>query len=252
MIYIGTSGWNYPHWTGLFYPERMTTHEQLAYYARHFRTVEINRSFYRLPDRGQFAVWAEVTAGVPGFVFAVKGSRYLTHMRKLREPEEAIMRLLDAASGLGDQLGPVLFQLPPRWRANLDRLRTFLALLPANRRYVIELRDASWYADDVLAVLDEYGCALAVAVGGPLPTPVEMRAPGPFGYIRFHNGLSGPGLTDGELAFWADRIATESAARDVYVYFNNDIGGYAIHDARTLRAMLAGRGAPLQPVEPAR
>lgn len=247
MIHIGTSGWNYPHWNGIFYPPKMTAHEQLAFYARHFHTVEINRSFYRLPEREQFAAWADVTAEISGFVYAVKASRYLTHMRKLREPAEALTRLLDAAGGLDGQLGPLLFQLPPRWRANPDRFRAFLDQLPPRHRYAFEFRDATWYAPDILAALEEHGCALAVAVGGQLYTPVELRVPGPFGYIRFHNGLYGTGFTDGELAFWAERIASESTRHDLYVYFNNDPDGHAIADARRLREMLAGRGAPLQP-----
>ena len=118
MIWIGTSGWVYPHWVERFYPPDLPAQDQLAYYAQHFPTVEINRSFYRLPTRDQFRSWAEQTAAHPGFLFAVKASRYITHLKKLRDVDEALDRFIDAVAGLGKQLGPCLYQLPPHWRAD--------------------------------------------------------------------------------------------------------------------------------------
>src|SRR6266581_4427949 len=186
MIWIGTSGWVYPHWVGPFYPPDLPVREQLSYYARHFPTVEINRSFYRLPTYDQFHAWAEQIASHPGFLFAVKASRYLTHMKKLHNAEEGVKRLIGSASGLGEHLGPFLYQLPPRWHANPQRLEEFIRLLP-----------------------------------------------------RFHHGAHGIGLSDEELTFWAKRLTADAAEdREIYVYFNNDPEGYAVHDALRLRELV--------------
>jgi uncharacterized protein YecE (DUF72 family) len=244
MIRIGTSGWVYPHWLDRFYPHSLPAQDQLAFYAREFPTVEINASFYRLPSCDQFAVWAEQTRDHPGFCFAVKASRYITHLKKLRGVEDGLRRLIEAAEGLNGQLGPFLYQLPPHWRANPDRLRDFVSLLPNRYPAAFEFRDATWFAPPILRTLEDAGSALVVAVGGPHYTPLDVPATGPFAYLRFHGGLHGIGLTDGELAFWAERVGGW-ADRDVYVYFNNDPEGHAIYDARRLRALLVGRGLPV-------
>lgn len=239
MIQIGTSGWDYPHWLGRFYPPELPHRDQLPYYAARFVTVEINRSFYRLPDRSTFAAWAEQVAFRPDFFFAVKASRYLTHLKKLKEPAEGLRRLIDAAEGLGARLGPFLYQLPPRWKANPERLAEFLGMLPRRYRHAFEFRDPSWFAPEILHLLDDNGCALVTAVGGPHHTPLDLPGAGPFRYLRFHGGLYGIGYTEGELAFWAERIRAEaSGGRDVYVYFNNDPEGHAVRDAERLRSML--------------
>jgi uncharacterized protein YecE (DUF72 family) len=244
MIRIGTSGWVYPHWLDRFYPRSLPPEDQLDFYAREFPTVEINASFYRLPTREQFAAWAEQTRGHLGFCCAVKASRYLTHLKKLRDADEGLRRLVEHAEGLGTQLGPYLYQLPPHWRANPERLRAFVGLLPQRYPAAFEFRDPSWFASDVLRILEDAGCALVVAVGGEHHTPLDVPPVGPFAYLRFHGGLYGTGFTDGELAFWADRIAA-LADHDVYVYFNNDPEGHAIYDARRLHALLAARALPL-------
>ena len=246
MIHVGTSGWVYPHWVGTFYPQDLPEREWLAYYARRFATVEINRGFYRLPDRDQFAAWAAETAARPGFIFAVKASRYITHLKKLRDVDAGVARLVAAAEGLGDRLGPFLYQLPPRWRANPSRLAAFVALLPRRPLTAFEFRDPSWLAPEVLRILDEAGCALVVAIGGPCPTPADVPAPGPFGYFRFHHGAHGIGLSDDELRGWAERIARAVAGgREIYAYFNNDAEGYAIRNALRLRDLLATAGQPV-------
>ena len=243
MLRIGTSGWAYPHWIARFYPHDLPAHEQLTYYARHFATVEINASFYRLPSRTQFQTWAEQTAGIPDFCFAVKASRYVTHLKKLHDVEEGLTRLVRAAEGLGSQLGPFLYQLPPHWRANPARLAEFLALLPHHYRVAFEFRDATWYQPEILRLLENAGCALVTAIGGPSVTPLDIPDVGPFRYLRFHMGQSGMGFTDGELVFWAERIARAVAqGSDVYAYFNNDPDGHAIVDARRLRALLDQAG----------
>jgi len=246
MIWVGTSGWVYRHWIGRYYPPELPTSDWLAFYAREFPTVEINRSYYRLPTRDQFAAWADQTPPAPGFVFAVKASRYITHMKKLRDVDEAVPRLAAAAGGLGDRLGPILYQLPPRWRADPPRLARFVAGLPSGQAASFEFRDPSWYGDAVLRVLADAGCVLAFAVGGTLTTPPDVPAVGPFRYVRFHHGSGGIGFADEELAPWAERLAAEAAAgRAAYAYFNNDPDGHALDDARRFRAMLARLGAPL-------
>ncbi|HXZ03523.1 MAG TPA: DUF72 domain-containing protein [Ktedonobacteraceae bacterium] len=236
MIWIGTSGWVYPHWVGHFYPPDLPEHDWLTYYAQYFSTVEINRSFYRLPTFDQFHVWAEQTASHPDFLFAVKASRYITHIKKLIDPQEAITRLLTSASGLGEHLGPFLYQLPPRWRANPERLDQFIALLPHIQRAAFEFRDPSWYQPETFSslrqILQVSGCALVTAIGGPCPTPLDAPFIGPFRYLRFHHGAYGIGLSDDELLFWAKRLSNGIAEGcDIYAYFNNDADAYAIHNA---------------------
>lgn len=243
MIWIGTSGWVYPHWQGRFYPTSMRAEEQLTFYAQRFPTVEINRSFYRQPDREQFAAWSrQALAAHPGFCFATKASRYLTHLKKLLDTERGIERLMEAVSGLGAALGPILFQLPPHWRANAERLERFVAALPPNHAYAFEFRDPSWYAPEILRILEQTGCAVVIPVAGDDPTPRSLPHIGPFAYIRFHWGAHGAGFSDDELRFWASRMAEDSAhGRDAYIYFNNDTEGHAITDAERMRALLEGR-----------
>lgn len=243
MIWIGTSGWVYQHWRGCFYPPGLPQRAWLGYYARHFPTVEINRSFYRLPTQANFAAWAAAAGFHGGFTFAVKASRYLTHHKRLYGPEGPLARLHQAATGLGPHLGPVLYQLPPGWPADLPRLAYFLAHLPPGRRAAFEFRDPSWFQPAVLDLLDRAGCPLVRAIGGHY-TPLEVPDVGAFRYLRVHGGLYGVGLTDGELAFWADRLRAEAVAgRDMYVYFNNDPDCHAVYDAFRLRALLESTGA---------
>lgn len=239
MIRIGTSGWDYAHWSGVFYPEHLPEHEYLSFYARHFETVEINRSFYRLPTRENFASWAKQVEDSPQFCFAAKGSRYITHMKKLKDPREPIERLYSAASGLGMHLGPFLFQLPPNWKANPSRLRSFVAELSATQRTAFEFRHPSWFCAEVDSILSTAGCTSVYGVGGEHPTPVAANLIGDFRYVRFHSGSHGVGLTDAELEPWANRLANDwDAERDAYVYFNNDPDGNAIRNAQRLIEML--------------
>lgn len=244
MIWIGTSGWVYPHWAGRFYPAHLPAREQLSYYAQHFSTVEINRSFYRLPTYEQFRAWGEQTRSHPGFRFAVKASRYLTHLKKLLNAEEGITRLMDAAAGLGDQPGPFLYQLPPRWHANVARLEEFLRALPPTRLAAFEFRDPTWFEPACIQALARIFekisyATLAIGVGGSSPTPLDLPIPRSFGYIRFHHGAAGPNFSEAELAFWAERLTREAEKGcEVYVYFNNDAEAYAIRNALRLRELL--------------
>lgn len=242
MIWIGTSGWVYPHWNGRFYPAHLPAREQLAYYAQHFPTVEINRSFYRLPTRQQFSGWAEQVSAPPDFLFAVKASRYITHLKKLLDPRDAIARLMQSAAGLGRHLGPFLYQLPPHWRADPTRLEQFISFLPRDQQAAFEFRDPSWFQPDVLKaltrILNNAGCTLVIAIGGTLPTPLDIAPIGPFRYLRFHNGAHGTGLSDEELTFWANRLRAYPPDLTSYVYFNNDPEAHAVKNALHLRELV--------------
>jgi uncharacterized protein YecE (DUF72 family) len=238
-VRIGCSGWQYRHWRGDFYPAALPASRWLEFYASHFDTVEINNSFYRLPEPTVFTLWRRRVP--PGFIYAVKASRFLTHMKKLKDPEEPLDRFFSRARQLGPKLGPVLYQLPPRWPVNVDRLANFLKHLPRRRRHAIEFRDPSWYSDDVFALLERAGVALCLHdMKGSTP---ERVAIGPFVYLRFHGTTRYGGRYDDEtLESWAEWLAPRVAAGvPVYAYFNNDVGGHAPRDAARLREAIARR-----------
>jgi uncharacterized protein YecE (DUF72 family) len=230
-VLVGTSGWQYRDWRGDFYPREVPQRLWLEHYAAQFRTVENNGAFYRLPKPETFAQWRE---RVPGdFTMAVKASRYLTHVRRLRDPAEPVRRLLDAASGLGGKLGPVLLQLPPNFRADPALLDDCLGQFPAGMRVAVELRDPSWWADATQEVLAARNAALCWADrrGSPV-TPLWRTAD--WGYLRFHEGAASPWPRYGAKALrsWAQRIATAwPPGTRVYAYFNNDQEGAAVRDA---------------------
>jgi uncharacterized protein YecE (DUF72 family) len=243
-VFIGTSGYVYPHWRGRFYPADLPAKDWFAYYARHFDTVELNNPFYRLPTAATFAAWRR--AAPRGFVFAVKASRYLTHMKKLKDPAAPLRRLLGRARALGPTLGPVLFQLPRNFRADPERLDRFLASLARQRsvrrvRAVLEVRDASWLAPGIIERLRRAGVALCLHDSVQLTVPGPITAP--FVYVRRH-GTVGPY----QGSYPARRLAADArqirawtrAGHDVYVYFNNDHKGFAITNARRLRELVRG------------
>lgn len=236
-VYVGTSGWHYEAWKGPFYPPGLRTEEMLGFYCRRFRTVEINNSFYRLPSAETFRQWRET---VPGdFLFAVKGSRFITHMKKLKDPREPLELFLGRARELGEKLGPVLFQLPPRWRVNAARLADFLEALPSGYRYAFEFRDESWFTDEVYAVLREHGAAFCIYDLDRRLSPLAVTCG--FVYVRLH-GPNGPyqGSYDDEaLSAWARRIrAWLAEGKDVYCYFDNDQYGYAALNALSLKSLV--------------
>ena len=241
QIRIGTSGWEYPHWVGDFYPRDLPRERRLEFYAERFDTVELNNSFYRLPDGDVFERWS---GRVPDrFTFAVKASRYLTHVRRLREPAEPIERLWTRARRLGRRLGPVLYQLPPRWRPNRERLAAFLAAIPTGHPQAIEFRDRRWYGPWLTEMLDGADVGLCVhdmPGSAPKPEPIGRTV-----YVRFHGagerygGTYSPQL----LGAWARRVHEWSQDRPVWAYFNNDIGGHAVRDAERLRSYVARLGA---------
>jgi uncharacterized protein YecE (DUF72 family) len=237
-IWIGTSGWQYDHWVGPVYPEELPGGSFLTHYAGMLDSVEVNSSFYGLPSAATVARWREATP--PDFLFAVKASRYVTHMKKLKDPDEGIARLFAAIEPLADKLGPILFQLPPRWRVNANRLEAFLAALPAGRHYAFEFRDDSWHCSEVLGMLARHNAAFCVFDLAGRRSPVEVTAD--FAYVRLH-GPDGAyrGNYDGRaLRGWARRIAGwRDAGLDVYCYFDNDEAGYAFANAVRLREILA-------------
>jgi uncharacterized protein YecE (DUF72 family) len=237
-LWIGTSGWNYRHWRGVFYPRELPSSAWLAYYARHLDTVEINYSFYRVPKPENFAAWREQTP--PGFCFAVKGNRFITHLKRLREPAEPLERFFTSTAPLGDRAGPILWQLPPQFHCDLSRLATFLAALPAAYRHAFEFRHDSWYVEPVYRALAAHDAALCLADRGGSTTPLVRTAT--WVYVRFHGGQGeGWAYLDDQLATWAERIARYRAeASTVYAYFNNDPHGHAIADARRLAGLLGG------------
>ncbi len=235
-LWIGTSGWNYRHWRGAFYPPAPPASQWLAYYARHFPTVEINYSFYRLPTPENFAAWRDT---VPvDFRFAVKGNRFITHLKRLRDPSAPLDRFFSSVAALGPRAGPILWQLPPQLHCDLPRLSEFLAALPTTYRHAFEFRHDSWYVEPVYRALRAHDAALCLADRGGGTTPLVRTAT--WVYVRFHGGLGeGWAYLDRQLAEWGDRIAgyrTECTV--VYAYFNNDPHGHAVADARRLRARL--------------
>ncbi len=238
-LHIGTSGWHYAHWVGRFYPTGTPSKDFLTYYTRHFRSVEINNTFYHLPAPETLAQWHDRTPA--RFVFACKASRFITHMKKLSEPEQSVARFFDTIAVLGDKLGPVLFQLPPRWHVNLDRLEAFLRALPAGHRYAFECRDQSWCIDEAYAVLAAHNAAFCIYDLAYHQSPQVVTAD--FVYIRLH----GPdGAYRGQydtrvLRKWARQaVVWRDAGKDVYCYFDNDEAGYAAGDAQRLQEMLKG------------
>jgi uncharacterized protein YecE (DUF72 family) len=249
-LWIGTSGWVYRHWLGIFYPRGMAGAAQLPFYAERFPTVEVNFSFYRLPERPVFETWRAQTPD--GFRFAVKGSRYLTHMKKLKEPEEPLRRLMERATGLGEKLGPILFQFPHTWTTNLDRLRAFLqaSRLYAPQRFAFEFRHQSWLQPATYALLEAAGAALCLPVSPAVP--LDVRATTSWTYVRVHGGQWGTGLSDDEIATWAGHVAGFlDRGLETYVYFNNDPEGHALRDAARLRQRLAEMGWPAAGTAPA-
>ncbi|MEV4397186.1 DUF72 domain-containing protein [Nonomuraea sp. NPDC049607] len=227
---VGTSGWQYKDWRGVLYPEGVPQRLWLETYAAEFPTVESNNAFYRLPAPETFAAWRERTPA--GFVMAVKASRFLTHIKRLSEPEEPVARLMRAAGELKEKLGPVLLQLPPTLRADAALLDRCLGCFPGGVRVAVEPRHDSWWTGEVREVLLARGAALCWAdrLGRPL-TPLWRTAD--WGYVRLHEGLAAPRPSYGDAALrsWVRRVA-EAGWRDVHVYFNNDPGGAAVRDAR--------------------
>ncbi|MBW3564857.1 MAG: DUF72 domain-containing protein [Acidobacteria bacterium] len=237
-IRIGTSGWHYDHWIGNWYPKDVKSPEMFDRYAETFDCVEINNTFYRLPTDSAVEGWRE--AAPPDFRFAIKGSRFITHMKKLKDPKEPVRRFFEAIEPLRDVAGPVVFQLPPRWKKNVERLDEFLSVLPDSYRYAFELRDRSWLEGDVVETLRRHGAAFCIYDLRGFQSPIEVTTD--FVYVRLH----GPSerayegsYGDDTLHEWAERIEHWRASMEsVWIFFDNDQKAHAPSDAARLKQML--------------
>jgi len=240
-VRIGCSGWNYAHWRhGVFYPERCPAARWLGYYARFFDTVELNTTFYRLPRTTAVARW--VTQSPPSFLFAVKVSRYVTHIKRLVDVDKHLPLLLDRIDPLlrSPKLGPLLWQLPPTFRRDDDRLASALACFPPQLRHAVEFRHASWFASEVTALLREHNVALVIADRPEIASFQTHELTADFTFVRFHHGSRGIGgnYSGRELDEWAERIRGWSEHGDVFAYFNNDWEGFAPRNAVGLKERL--------------
>lgn len=251
--FIGTSGWVYPHWQGIFYPKDLPEKNWLSFYSRIFKSVEINSSFYHSMSKKVYEGWREKTPD--DFVFAVKGSRFITHVKKLKDCHQPLKKFLDETSGLGQKRGVILFQLPPRLKADIKRLEAFLVSClqltvdgnkksansqpSAVNRFAFEFRDESWLKDPVLAILNKYNAALCIQDSPSWPSCEAVTAD--FVYLRFHGGrlLYTSSYSQKELKSWALKIRQWlNQGLDVFAYFNNDAMGYAIENAQAITKSL--------------
>lgn len=239
-IHIGTSGWQYKHWKGKFYPEGLKASQEFDFYTHHFETVEINNSFYRLPDAKTFKNWRE--AAPKNFLFSVKGGRFITHLKKLKVTRQSIRKFFSRAEKLNGKLGPILFQLPPRWKINVERFEDFLTKLPEGYHYSFEFRDHSWYNKKIFNLLKKYKMAFCIYELEHHLSPIEVTTN--FVYIRLH----GPGAkyqgnySDSDLKSWALRCKHWlKEGKDVFVYFDNDQNAYAAHNAERLKELVPAK-----------
>ena len=235
MIYVGTSGYNYPEWRGSFYPEKCPGKEMFAFYRERFRTVEINATFYRMPTQAMAEGWLQQAQS--GFTYALKAPRQITHIRRLKDCEEALRFLCDSARVLGARLGSLLFQLPPNLKADPKRLESFLRHIPGDLRAAFEFRHDSWLTDEVYGLLERHGVALCIADFGDKTTPLRVTAS--HGYFR----LRDEGYTPADLERWAVEIVSHAAAwKDVFVYFKHEEQGKGPEFARAFLGVLKERG----------
>jgi uncharacterized protein YecE (DUF72 family) len=243
-VFIGTSGWSYKGWDKTFYPKGWPKSNQLGYYVQHFPTVEINATFYRLPTESMVRGWHDKAP--QGFVFALKGSRFITHIKRLKDTGPGLKKYFDRVNPLGDFIGPILWQLPPNFQCDLARLEEFLSLLPHEHLHAVEFRHPSWMNDDTFDLLRR-GKAASVWLSS-LRMPRDFTRTGAFVYLRFH-GLEGGAAHDyttGELRPWANRL--KAAAREgipCYAYFNNDINTRAPENAKLLMQMAGDCAVPV-------
>jgi uncharacterized protein YecE (DUF72 family) len=240
--HIGTSGWHYDDWRGIFYPEKLPRAGWLEFYTRHFPTLELNNTFYRLPPETAFTRW--YASSPPDFVFAVKVSRYITHIKRLKDCTVEVANFISRVTLLKEKLGPLLYQLPPGLHRDDDRLEAFLAVLPRGYKHAVEFRHESWFTDKVFDMLREHGAGLCIFDMPSLTSPILTTSN--FAYIRFHgsDSLYSGYYSHDEMADWAKKIA--GLARNlasVYIYFNNDVAGYALQNAATLRRYLEKRNS---------
>jgi len=235
--HVGTSGWQYSYWKKAFYPTDLAQSHWLEYYATRFSTVEVNNTFYRLPPADTFANWAARTPD--NFVFSLKASRYLTHMKRLRDPEEPVSRMLERVQPLGTKLGPILLQLPPNFKIDLVAMDKVLDCFPSSVKVAVEARNPTWFVEEYAEVLSRHNAASCIAVSADRETPVWRTAD--WGYARFHESQKKPYTTYAKktLALWADRLGELFGDESVYVFFDNDTNACAPRNARTLASLVA-------------
>jgi uncharacterized protein YecE (DUF72 family) len=242
QVRIGCSGWNYAHWrNGVFYPERLPSARWLDFYAQHFDTVEVNATFYRLPRRTSVERWVEQSP--PGFLFAIKGSRYLTHIKRLQDLGPGLERFLACIAPLlgSPKLGPLLWQLPPNFKRDDERLARALERLPREQRHAFEFREASWFHEDVYALLREHRVALVIGDRPEVHSFQSHELTTDFTFVRFHSGTRGErgNYGESELEEWAQRFQDWSQRVAIYAYFNNDWEGFAPKNALWLKRRLS-------------
>jgi uncharacterized protein YecE (DUF72 family) len=234
---IGTSGWHYEHWRGMFYPENLPKKDWLNFYSRNFPTVEINNSFYRLPQETTFSNWRESVP--PDFCFSVKVSRFITHIKRLKDSLEPLHTFTERALLLKNSLGPLLYQLPANFHRDDERLEAFLKLLNNKLQHVVEFRHKSWMDEDIYDLLRRYKVAFCIFDMPGFTSPAMVTSD--FAYVRFHghDNLYSSRYPDSELANWANKLRSlTSTLKTIYIYFNNDTSGFAVENARTLRNYL--------------
>jgi uncharacterized protein YecE (DUF72 family) len=235
-LFLGTSGYSYKHWRGIFYHVGLPQTRWLEFYCQHFDTAELNVTFYRLPARKIFEGWYQRTP--PHFLFAAKGSRFITHIKRLQDCRQPLRMYKENAAGLGEKLACILWQLPPNLTYKKERLVEFCQLLEEEypeKRHIFEFRHKSWLHEDCYDILTSLGFALCIPISPDYPREEQMTAP--FSYMRFHSGeiLGNSCYTDEELTQWASKIRAWLEERDIYIYFNNDAFGFAINNAKKLR-----------------
>ena len=233
-IYIGTSGYQYKHWKGDFYPEEMPVSGWFDHYVKYFDTVEINNTFYKMAEAGTFADWRK--AAPKNFCYAIKYSRFGTHLKKLKDPQDHVNYFMDRVVHLEEKLGPILVQLPPNWKPNLKRLEDFLKAIPGELRWAVEIRDERWLSEELYDLLQKYKAALVIHDMIPYHPRVVTTN---WTYLRFHGQNYSGSYSEEELDAIAEDVEDHVAHnRDVYVYFNNDLGGHAVRNALGLKQKL--------------
>ena len=233
-IRIGTSGWHYNHWSGLFYPPKLPKSKWFEHYAKDFDTVEINNTFYQLPKEQTFKNWHKQAP--ENFLYTVKANRYITHIKRLKDPQESLERFFEGVRLLKGNLGPVLYQLPPNFHKDLDRLKAFLHVLPEDRIAVFEFRHESWFSEDTFKLLSEFNVGFCIHDMPGMKVPRVVTAD--IIYIRFHGptGKYQGNYSKAALQSWAKWLKEHiKEAQSIYAYFNNDIHAYAINNAKTLK-----------------
>ena len=241
-LFLGTSGYSYKHWKGIFYLSDIPQSRWLEFYSQHFDTVELNITFYRLPTQKTFKNWYNKTPDK--FCFAAKGSRFITHVKRMKNCRQPIRLYKENAASLGEKLTVILWQLPPNFQYKSDRLSEFCRLLKneyREKRHAFEFRHKSWLQENCYDILASHGFALCVPLSPDYPRVEQMTAP--FSYIRFHSGeiQTNSYYTDEELKHWAAKISEWLKERDIYIYFNNDTFGFAIDNAKKLRNYIKNR-----------